>query len=142
MYASSPGASRVPQRSQELRISRAMRRTLTNELDPDGLRERADLFTAAQELANRAPPFFAVVLGELVHVHADEAVGQLVVEAATELAGGLGRWLTVVEARADRLGEHVGELAQRVWPEIAPSHVRAERQRQPRVLATPHCARG
>src|SRR5512132_4124739 len=130
MYASSPGASRVPQRSQELRISRAMRRTLTNELDPDGLRERADLLTAAQELADRAPPLFAVVLGQLVHVHADEAVGQLVVEAATELERVLERTLAVVEARADRLGEHVGQLAQRVGPEVAPRHVRAERQRQ------------
>ena len=35
-------------------------------------------FTAAQELTNRAPALFAVVLGQLVDVHADEAVGQLV----------------------------------------------------------------
>jgi hypothetical protein len=41
MYASSPGASRVPQRSQDPRISRAMQRKLADELDPDGLRERA-----------------------------------------------------------------------------------------------------
>src|SRR4029450_11135151 len=104
MYASSPGASRVPQRSQELRISRAMRRKLTNELDPDGLRERADLLAAAQELANCPPPFFAVVLGQLVHVHADETVGQLVVEAAAELERVLERGLAVVGARGEGRG--------------------------------------
>src|SRR6478736_5615807 len=106
-----------------------MPRKLADELDPDGLRERTDLLAAAQELANRAPALFAVVLGQLVHVHADEAVGQLVVEAAPELKRVLERTLSVVEAREDRLGEHVGELTQGLRPEIAPRHVRAQRQR-------------
>ena len=60
--------------------------SLGDELDAHGLVESADLLAAPQELANSAPPLVAVVLGQLVHVHAHEAVGELVVEARVPTA--------------------------------------------------------
>ena len=102
-----------------------------------GLVESADLLAAAKQLVDGSPSLLAVVLGQLVHVHAHEAVGELVVEAPSPLRRVLERALAVVEPGADRIGEDRRKLPQNLRAEIAPGHVRAERQREARVGQPP-----
>src|SRR5215831_14172032 len=96
---------RGPDRSQG-------RRALTDELDSNRALVRAERLGALQKLAHRLATFVAVVARELVDVHADEAVGELGVEAAAELERVLHRLLAVVEPGLDRLAQDVGELEQ------------------------------
>ena len=117
--------------------ARVTRRTLADELDPNGLLVGAELLRPQQQLADRLAALVAVLAGELVHVHADEAVGQLEVEAAPELERVLHRLAPVVEPGLDRLAQDVGEVEQRVGPEVAAGDVRAERQRQPGLEQPP-----
>ena len=70
----------------------------------DRLRKGADRLAAAQQLGDGRAPLVAVVLGELVHVHLDEAVGDGLVDAAPELERVLERLVAVLEPAADRLG--------------------------------------
>ena len=93
-----------------------------------GLRERADRLAAPQQLGDGGAPFVAVVLGQLVDVHLDEAVGDRLVDAAPELQRVLERLVAVLEPAPDRLAEHLGELADAV--DVAAHDVDAERQRQ------------
>ena len=58
---------------------------LRDELDADGALEGADLLAAVEKLADRLATFVAVVLGQSVHVHPDETVGQARVEASPVL---------------------------------------------------------
>ena len=49
----------------------------------------------------------------------------------------LHRLLAVVEPGLDRLAKHLGKLEQRVHAEVAPRHVRPQRQRQPGLEQPP-----
>src|SRR5436190_13133312 len=118
-------------RTAERITARLTRLRLADELDLDGLLVGADRFGSLEQLAHRLPALVAVVARELVHVHRHEPVGELCVEPAPELEGVLHRLLAVVQAGLDRLAEDVGEVEKRSGTDVAPSHVRPERQRQP-----------
>src|SRR5438094_6677311 len=90
--------------------------TSSDELDPNGLLVGAELLRSAQQLAHRLPAFLAVVAGELVHVHADEAVRELRVEPAPVLERVLHRLVAVVEPGLDRTAQDVRDVEQRAWP--------------------------
>src|SRR5262245_43130150 len=78
-----PFESRPLPRRSTARCSRAD--WSADEVDVDGPLERADRLAAAHQLADGLATFLAVVLGQLVHVHPDEAVAELGVEAPAEL---------------------------------------------------------
>ena len=80
---------------------------LGNELELNGRRKGAQLLTAPEQLGHRLAAFLAVVAREVVHVHADEAVGEVVVEATAELLRVRHRASPVREADLDRLAEHL-----------------------------------
>ena len=82
------------------------------------------------------PPDVAVVAGQLVDVHRDEAVGRLAVDPAPEPLGVLERLVAVVEPDADRLAEHRRDVAEPL-AEVPPRGVHAERQRQAGLLLPP-----
>ena len=84
---------------------------------------------AQEELGDGRPPVLAVVEGPVVHVHADEAVGQVVVQPAAVVSGVLEGVLTMVEAEPDALVQQHGEAAHDVLAEVSAHGVRAERQR-------------
>ena len=78
---------------------------------------------------DRLPALVPVIVGQLVDVHADEAVGKLDVEAAPVLERVLHRLAPVARARRDRLVQDPESSISFVRPEITPRDVRAERQR-------------
>ena len=84
---------------------------------------------------DRHPALVAVVLGELVDVHLDEPIGDGLVDPAAELERILERLVAMVEAAADRLGEHRREVGQA--PDVPARDVDAERQRQARLEQPP-----
>src|SRR5438874_995295 len=135
--ASTPPYRPTGVRTAERITARATAPTLADELDLDGLLVGAELLRPAQQLAHRLPAFLAVVAGELVHVHGDEAIGELGVQAAAELERVLHRLVAVVEPGLDRLAQNVRDVEQRARPEVATRDVRAERQRQPGVQQPP-----
>ena len=102
------------------RATAARSRPLLDELDLDRTLERARLLAAAKQLGDGLAAFVAVVLGQLVHVHADELVGELRRQPSPELEGVLERLLAVLEARPDRVAEDVGERPERLCAEVAP----------------------
>ena len=91
------------------------------------------LGAATQQLGHGAATLVAVVSGEVVDVHRDEAVGDGGVDAPTELQRVLERFGAVVEPRLNRLAEHVGQLAEPLH--VASHDVHAERQRAARSRA-------
>src|SRR5580765_5291082 len=96
---------------------------LAHEVELDAGRESAQLLAAAQELRDGLPALFAVVAREVVHVHADEAVRELGVEATAEPQRVLHRLGTIREPGLDRLLQDLG-------PEVAPCDVDPKRERQ------------
>src|SRR5207247_9037902 len=80
---------------------------LADELDPNGLLVGAELLRSAEQLAHRLPPLLAVLARKLVHVHPDEAVGELRVEPAPEPERVFHRLVAVVEPDLDRVAQHV-----------------------------------
>src|SRR4051794_6048961 len=135
--ASAPPYRPTGVRTAERITARLTPPTLSDELDPNGLLVGAERLGAGKKLPHRLAALVAVVAGQLVHVHADEAVGQLGVEPAAVLERVLHRLLAVVEPGLDRLAQDVGELEQRVGPKVPPGDVRAERQRQPGLEQPP-----
>src|SRR4249920_2509267 len=101
-----------------------------HELDADGPVEGAGLLAASKKLRDRQASLFPVVLRELVDVHAHEAVGELGREPAPETEGVLERLGAVLEPGSDRLPQDLGELEQRLLPEVATSDVDPERKRK------------
>ena len=106
-------------------------------LSSTGRRVEADRLGAAEQLGHGLASLVAVVLGQLVDVHADEAVGEPLVETAPELHRVLHRLLAVVEPGADRFAQHLRQVVQHLLAEIAPRDVDAERQRQARLEQPP-----
>src|ERR1051326_6410636 len=92
---------------------------------------------AAEQLLDRLAPLVAVVLGQLVDVHADETVGEPLVETAAALHRVAHGLLAVVEPGADRLAEHLRKLVEFLLPEVPACDVDAERQRQSRLEQPP-----
>src|SRR5439155_18568526 len=135
--ASAPPYRPTGVRTAERITARATAPTLADELDPNGLLVGAELLRPAQQLAHRLAAFLAVVAGELVHVHADEAVGELRVQATPVLERMLHRLLAVVEPGLDRLAQDIRDVEQRARPKVATRDVRTERQRQPGVQQPP-----
>src|SRR3954452_22005622 len=110
--AGAPPSRPTGVRTAERTTARLTPPTLSDELDPNGLLVGAERLGTAQQLPHRLAALVAVVAGQLVHVHADEAVGQLVVEAAAVLERVLHRLVAVVEPGLDRLAQDRGELEQ------------------------------
>src|SRR5437016_2220649 len=111
-----------------LRITGLLTRVrLAHELELNGRRKRLQLFTAPQELGDRLAPLLAVVAREVVHVHADEAVGERRVEPAPEAERVLHRPLAVRETRLDRCAQDLRQVVQLLRPEVATRDVDAER---------------
>src|SRR5436190_5496623 len=113
------------------------RARLADEAELNALRKRSERLAAPQKLGNGLPPLLAVVAREVVHVHADEAVGEGGVEAAAEPKRVLHRLRPVREPGFDRLLQYLREIVERLRPEIAPRHVDSERQRQARLEQPP-----
>src|SRR5262245_66696502 len=72
-------AARVPHQAP---CSRSKPGPSGDELDLDGTLEGARFLAATKELGDRLAPLLAVVLGQLVDVHAHELVGELRGQAA------------------------------------------------------------
>src|SRR3954470_23575104 len=110
---------------------------LAHEVELDAGGEGTQLLAAAEELLHRLPTLLAVIAREVVHVHGDEAIGELGVEPAAEperVLHGLG---AVGQAGLDRLAQDLGELVQDVGPEVAARHVDPEWKRQTRLEQPP-----
>src|SRR2546423_3053512 len=98
--------------------ARLIRLRLADELELNGRRKRAELLAPAQQFRDRLAAFVAVVAGQLVHVHADEAVGECGVEAASESERVLHRLGAILEPGLDRLAQHLRELSEQIVPEV------------------------
>src|SRR5207249_11668381 len=94
---------------------------LADELDLDGLLVGADRLGSLEQLAHRLPALFAVVAGEVVHVHPHEPVGEPRVQPAPELERVLHPLLAVVEPGPDRGAQAIGEHEDRAPPKLASS---------------------
>ena len=99
--------------------------------------EGARLLAAAKQLGDGLAALLAVVLGQLVHVHAHEPVRELRRQAPPELEGVLERLVAVLEPCPDRVAQNVGELAERLRAEIAAGDVDPERKRKPGLEEPP-----
>ena len=103
-----------------------------------GRLEGARPLAAAEELGHRLPTLVAVVLGQLVHVHADEAVGEPGLEPAPELERVLERFLARRRARPRIDSRRTSDsVAERLLAQIPPRDVDPERQRQPGLEEPP-----
>ena len=100
-----------------------------DELDQDRALEGARLLAAAKELGDGLAPLLAVVLGQLVHVHADELVGELGGEAPPVLEGVLEGLFAVGKPGPNRVSQDVAQLRQDVVAEVASRDVDPEGQR-------------
>src|SRR5512132_4010509 len=96
-----------------------MRGTLADEVHADGRLEGADSLATPEQLADGRAALLAVVLRQLVHVHAYEAVAEREVESAPELQRVEHRLLAVGQPCRDRLAEHLGQLVQPLLAQIA-----------------------
>src|SRR5689334_5145022 len=103
---------------------------LAHKVELNARGEGAELLAAPQQLRDGLPALLAVVARVLVHVHPDEAVGELSVDPSAETERVLHRLSPVVETRLNRLAQHLGELVQDLRAEVAPRDVDPERQRQ------------
>src|SRR6266511_2344842 len=110
-------------------------RRLAHELDSHGLRVRPGGLRAAQKLFDGRPTLVPVVARELVHIHLDEAVRRLFVEVAGEPERIRGRLLAMLEARADRVAQHLRQLVNS--RNISPRGVDAQWKRQPGLEQPP-----
>ena len=90
-----------------------------------------------EELGDRLAAPRSGVAGEVVHVHADELVGQLPGEPAAESPRVVERFLPVREGVFDGATKKIRHLAATLLPQVLPDHVDAERQREPRLAAPP-----
>src|SRR5205085_2928129 len=72
----------------------------------------------------------AVRKREIVHVHADELVGPLFVEATAELLRVFDSLSPVRERVRDAIVQQLRYLADHLGPQVAPDDVAAERQRE------------
>src|SRR6187401_2194883 len=110
---------------------------LREEAELDRVLVKAHRLRACEQLTNRRAPLVAVVLGELVHVHPDEAIGETFVDPATELHRVLHPLLAIREPRTDRLAQDLRQVVQLLLAEVAPGDVDPERQRQTRLGEPP-----
>src|SRR5262249_5374012 len=98
----------------------ALRRTFGgsgDNLDPRQLCNHAGLVAAAEEEPDALLAPGPHVEGPVVHVHADEFVCHLRADAAAELEGILQRLAPVLQAEADAVPEHGGNVAHRLGAE-------------------------
>src|SRR5437588_10880316 len=103
---------------------------LAHEVELNALGKGTELLAAPQQLGYGLPALLAVIARVFVHVHPDEAIGELGVEPAPEPERVLHRLRAVLEAGLNRLVQHLGELVQHIWTEVAPGDVDPQRQRQ------------
>ena len=79
------------------------------ELDVHGVRDDARLDAALEEELHRLAPARAVVERPVVHVHADEAVGEVQVEPAPELKRVCHGLIAMLQAQVDRLPQQLAQ---------------------------------
>src|SRR5512133_3263691 len=96
----------------------AITRASRDEDQLHGMSVEADRLGAPEQLLDSLATLVAVVLGQLVDVHADEPVGEPLVEAAPEAHCVPHRLLTVVETGADRLAQDLRQVVQRLFAEV------------------------
>src|SRR5258706_15173065 len=80
---------------------------------------------------NGLPPAFAIIERQIVHVHADEAVGAPLVKSTAELHGIAHGFVTMIEAETDAVVKEAGERRDGRRAELALDDVASKRQRQP-----------
>src|SRR5438552_7484446 len=102
---------------------------LTDEVQAHGPLVRARLLGPAQELCDRLPTLVAVIAGQLVDVHVDEAVSVGAFEVACEVERVGDRLLTMIEGYCDRFAQDGRQLVQA--RNVAARDVDAEWKRQP-----------
>jgi hypothetical protein len=108
-----------------------------DEVDLRGDGDDAALVAQFEQLADGLAAVGAVVEGAVVHIHADEAVGQAGVEVAGKLHGVFEGLFAVVEGVLDAVAHGLGDDAHGVGAERAADGVAAQRQHQAGGFAPP-----
>src|SRR3954462_12192612 len=80
---------------------------------------------------------FAIVERAPVHVHANEAVGELMVEIARELHSILERLLAMIQRVLNALPHRCSDLRHQLWTERALDSISPQRQWQPGFAVPP-----
>src|SRR5262249_24746800 len=88
-------------------------------------------------LLDGLPAFVAIVEREVVHIHSNEPVDALRIEAAGELNRIRHRFFTMVEGVLNALPDVFADPLHHFLPQVALNHVAAERKRKTRFLPPP-----
>src|ERR1700744_3594368 len=110
---------------------------LSDEVDGGSLRNDAALVAHVEELANRRAAVVAIVDGPLVHIHADEAVGEIGIEVARELHRVLQRSFAMIPRVLNALPQRVCGDELNIATQRTADGVATERQRKPGLLEPP-----
>src|SRR5260370_6407093 len=101
------------------------------------MRNQATFEAQAEEPADGFPALVAVIQSPVVHVHADEFVGQVPAHVARVLEGVLHGFGAVVQAELDAGGEYVRNLLPGGGFETFMNDIAAQREGQAVILAPP-----
>src|SRR5262249_40475461 len=116
-------------RSDVMAVYTAITWSSRDEVDPNRRVVQTHRLPPREQLTYRRPPLVAVVLGQVVHVHAHEAIGEALVDPAPELHRVSHRRLAVREARSDRLAQDLRQVVQPLRAEVSAGNVDTQGQR-------------
>src|SRR5437773_10562126 len=79
----------------------------------------------------------AIVESEIIHIHSDEAIDLVYIQAAGKLNGVIRGFLTMIESVLDAFANILSDLLHHRAAEIALDDIAAERKRQTGALLPP-----